>query len=171
VRGLIGPSFVAGAPSREGIALTPASNTEAIRGVPIAVLPRRVPRLWNCRPSALEVILRRPQEPPPPKPLSPRVRAASTVLRARSVLAPSTPLIASVFGAGVSAMPSRDGAPATKEGPIKPRTIRHHRLWLEGAPNQAFVSPPLPLLHHADLGYQVCGNGTRVILSHGTTMR
>ena len=71
-----------------------------------------------------------------------------------------TPLIASVFGAGVRAMPSRDGAPATKEGPIKPRTIRHHRLWLEGALNQALVSLPLPLLHHADLGYQVCGNGT-----------
>ena len=82
-----------------------------------------------------------------------------------------TPLIASVFGAGVRAMPSRDGAPATKEGPIKPRTIRHHRLWLEGALNQALVSLPLPLLHHADLGYQVCGNGTRAILSHGTTMR
>ena len=128
------------------------------KSAPIAALPRRVPRLWNCRPSTLEVILRRPQEPPHPKPLSPRVRAASTVLRARSVLAPSTPLIDSVFGAGVSAMPSRDGAPATKEGPIKPRTIRHHRLWLEGTPNQSLVSPPLPLLHRADLDYQVCGN-------------
>jgi hypothetical protein len=64
-------------------------------------------------------------------------------------------------------MPSRDGTLAKKEGPIKPLTFRHHRLWLEGAPNQALVSPPLQLLHHADLGYQVCGNGIRVVLSRG----
>jgi len=85
----------------------------------------------------------------------------------RTFRAPSTPLIASVFCASVSAMPSRDGAPATKEDSIKPCTICHHRLWLEGAPNQAIVSPSLPLLHHADLGYQVCGNGTRAVLSRG----
>jgi hypothetical protein len=87
-----------------------------------------------------------------------------------TVLAPSTPLIASVFCAGVNAMPSRNGAPTTKESPIKLRTFRHHRQLLEGAPNQAVASPPLPLLHHADLGYQVCGNETGAGLSHGTTM-
>jgi len=27
-----------------------------------------------------------------------------------------------------------------------------------------------PLLHRADLGYQVCRDGTRAILSHGTRM-
>ena len=37
---------------------------------PIAALPLRVPRPWNCHPSALEVILRRPQEQQPPKPQS-----------------------------------------------------------------------------------------------------
>jgi hypothetical protein len=82
------------------------------KSAPIAALPRRVPCPWNCRPSAFKVILRRPQEPPPPKPLSPRVRSASTVLRARSrstVLTPSTPLIASVFCACASAMHSRNG--------------------------------------------------------------
>jgi hypothetical protein len=47
--------------------------------------------------------------------------------------------------------------PATKESPIK-RSFRHHRPLLEVAPNQALASPPLQLLHHADLGYQVCGN-------------
>jgi hypothetical protein len=41
---------------------------------PIAALPHRVPRQWHCHPNAVEVILHRPQEPPPPKPLSPRVR-------------------------------------------------------------------------------------------------
>ena len=44
------------------------------KSAPIAALPHRVPRPWNCHPSAVEVILHRPQEPPPPKPLSPRVR-------------------------------------------------------------------------------------------------
>ena len=70
------------------------------KSAPIAALPRRVPRPWNCHPSAVEVILHRPQEPPPPKPLSPRVRDASTVLRARSrstVLTPSTPMAVSVL--------------------------------------------------------------------------
>ncbi len=44
----------------------------------------------------------------------------------------------------------RNGALAAKEDPIKSRTIRRHRPWLERAPNQALVSTPLPLLHHAD---------------------
>jgi hypothetical protein len=46
----------------------------------------------------------------------------------RQVGDPIAPLTASVFCVGVSAMPSRDGEPATKEGPIEPRTFRHHRL-------------------------------------------
>ena len=81
------------------------------KSAPIAALPRRVPRPWNCHPSAVEVILHRPQEPPTPKPLSPRVRDTS-ILRPRSrstVLTPSTPLIASVFCACASAVHSRNG--------------------------------------------------------------
>jgi len=61
------------------------------KSAPIAALPRRVPRPWNCHPSAVEVILHRPQEPPPPQPLSPRVRDASTVLRARLRSSPPSP--------------------------------------------------------------------------------
>ena len=38
---------------------------------PITVLPRRVPRPRNCHPSALEVILSRPQEPQPPPRFTP----------------------------------------------------------------------------------------------------
>jgi len=45
------------------------------KSTPIASLPRRCSHPRNCRPSALEVILRCPQEPPPPKPLSPLVSA------------------------------------------------------------------------------------------------
>ncbi len=41
MRGLIGPSFFASVPSREGITLTPAQNTEAIRGVDGAKTVRR----------------------------------------------------------------------------------------------------------------------------------
>jgi hypothetical protein len=70
------------------------------KSAPIDALPRRVPRPWNCHPSVVEVILHRPQEPPPPKPLSPRRRDASSVLRARSrstVLTPSTPMAVSVL--------------------------------------------------------------------------
>ena len=78
-----------------------------------------------------------------------------TPLARPTVFTPSIPLtvcvIASVFCASVSALPSRDGSLAAKEDPIKSRTIRRHRPWLERAPNQALVSTPLPLLHHADL--------------------
>ena len=171
MRGLIGPSFVAGAPSREGIALTPAPNTEAIRGVDGA-------RTERAR-RTVDAARTRGERGFGGGGSCGRRRMTSRALgrqfhrrgTRRGRTAMGTPLIASVFDAGVRAMPSRDGAPATKEGPIKPRTIRHHQLWLEGALNQALVSLSLPLLHHADLGYQVCGNGTRAILSHGTTMR
>ena len=61
------------------------------QSAPIAALPRRVPRPWNCHPNAVEVILHRPQEPTPPQPLSPRVRHASTVLRDRSRSSPPSP--------------------------------------------------------------------------------
>jgi len=68
-------------------------------------------------------------------------------------------------------MPSRNGATATKESPMKLRSFRHHSQLLEVAPNQALASTPLLLLHHDDLGYQVCGNCTRAIFLHGTLMR
>ena len=54
---------------------------------------------------------------------------------------------------------------------MKLRSFRHHSQLLEVAPNQALASPPLLLLHHDDLGYQVCGNCTRAIFLHGTLMR
>ena len=54
---------------------------------------------------------------------------------------------------------------------MKLRSFRHHSPLLEVAPNQALAAPPLPLLHHANLGYQVCGNSTRAIFSHGTLIR
>jgi hypothetical protein len=63
-------------------------------------------------------------------------------------------------------MPSRNGASAKEESPIK-LSFRHHRQLLGVAPNQVLAPSPLQLLHHADLGYQVCGNGTRAVLSHG----
>jgi hypothetical protein len=45
------------------------------KNTPIVDLPLRVSHPRNCRLNALEVILRCPQEPPPPKPLSPIVHA------------------------------------------------------------------------------------------------
>ena len=45
-----------------GILATSGMHTH--KSAPISALPRRVPHPRNCRPSALEVILRRPQEPP-----------------------------------------------------------------------------------------------------------
>ena len=62
----------------------------AHKKAPIAALPRRVPRPWNCHPSALEVILCRPQEPPPPKPLSPRVRRVHRPARPLTLHRPHT---------------------------------------------------------------------------------
>ena len=63
-------------------------------------------------------------------------------------------------------MPSRNESPAKEESPIK-RSFRRHWLLPEVAPKQALAPSPLQLLHHANLGYQVCGNGTRAVLSHG----
>jgi hypothetical protein len=69
------------------------SGMHTHKSAPIADLPRRVPHPRNCRPSALEVILRRPQEPPPPK-VSHTARAHSLVAarpRLRAAAAPGLP--------------------------------------------------------------------------------
>ena len=69
------------------------SGMHTHKSAPIADLPRRVPHPRNCRPSALEVILRRPQEPPPPK-ASHTARAHSLVAarpRRRAAAAPGLP--------------------------------------------------------------------------------
>ena len=74
-----------------------------------------------------------------------------------------------VSWADAGAIPSCNGSSAKEESLIK-HSFRHHWTLLEVAPNQAIAPSPLPLLHHADLGYQVWGDGTGAGLSHGTTM-
>ena len=119
-------------------------------------------------PSRLELERASRQEgaaPLPPRPQTSNGHASSPRLR----FPPSSHRRhhwSSVSFAGASAMPSRNGSPAKEESQIK-RSFRRHRPLLEVAPNQALAPSPLPLLHHADLGYQVCGNGTRAVLSHG----
>jgi hypothetical protein len=55
--------------------------THTHKSTPIIALPRRVPHPLNCRPSVLEVILRCPQEPPPPKPRYIRIMSRGFLVR------------------------------------------------------------------------------------------
>ena len=101
--------------------------------------------------------------------LSPLVRAPSHLLHAppsshRRLQWPSASC------ACTSAMHSRNEAPASSARNQTAYPQKRRRAW-SSAQSDCSLRRHRPLLHRADLGYQVCGDGTRAILSHGTTMR
>jgi len=60
----------------------------------------------------------------------PNERATSHLLRAAPFLHRRRPWSPRCSAQASAQLPSRDGALAAKEDPIKSRTIRHHRPWL-----------------------------------------
>ena len=155
------------------------------KSAPIVALPRLGPHPRNGRPSALEVILRRPQEPPPPKPLTPLVRtlwllpahaAAQQRLPASRVHRPARPLTLHrphTVNSNGSRRPALAPAPCTcaidRVGTADvAATTRTHRVCCpllvkrRTLPPQALTKFRIrrPLINRADLCYQVCGNGT-----------
>ena len=100
-----------------GILATSGMHTH--KSAPIAALPRRVPHPRNWRPSALEVILRRPQEPPPPKPLTPLVRTL-WLLPAHAAAQPEKGLLRIIRESGIRIVGREHAVERSK------RSLLHH---------------------------------------------